>query len=246
MGKLKRHDANEIGVLESSRTEVYEITEKGNFNVKQALEIQGVLVTSTPAEINLLDQAAAANAVASKAVILDASKRIRSNAADGTPGTGVTAVEYGDGFRKTTVLTLAGVAATIGDNASLAGGALIYTFPAGPLVIRSATMSVGLTLTTGTPTTDTPELGLGTTQGTGAAATLGAVAATAENILGPAVANDVAGTAALLTGVADLKIETADAHTVYLNYADAWADVDDTAATLAGTIVLSWDYLPLT
>lgn len=163
----------------------------------------------------------------------------------GTAGTNVTAVELGAGNLHTTRLTLSGVAATIGDTAALAGGALIYTFPAGPVVVRSATMSVGLTLTTGTPTTDTPELGLGTTQGTGVNATLGDVDAAAENILGPAVADDIAGTAELLTGVADLAIETAGDHTVYLNYADTWANVDDTAATLDGTVVIVWEHLPL-
>lgn len=164
----------------------------------------------------------------------------------GTAGTNVTAVEKTtDGINFTTILTLDGVAATIGDTASLAGGALIYTLPTGPIVIKAATMSVGLSLTTGTPTTDTPELGLGTVIGSGANATLGAVAATVENILGPAVADDIAGTAELLTGVADLKIETADAHTVHINWADAFANVDNTAATLDGTVTINWMKVPL-
>lgn len=162
----------------------------------------------------------------------------------GTAGTGVTAVEYSaDGKNFVTKLTLAAVAATIGDNAALAGGALIYTFPAGPIVVNSATINAGLTLTTGTPTTDTPELGLGTTQGSGVNATLGAVAATAENIAGPVVAGDIAGTAAVSTLAPGLVIETASVHTVYFNYADTWADVDDTAATIDGTVYISWTKL---
>ncbi|TFH58824.1 MAG: hypothetical protein E4G91_09285, partial [Candidatus Zixiibacteriota bacterium] len=79
----------------------------------------------------------------------------------GTAGTGVTATEYGDGRRHVTKLVLAGVAFTIGDTAALADGALIYTLPAGPIVVHSSSINVGLTLTTGTPTTDTPEIGLG-------------------------------------------------------------------------------------
>lgn len=164
-----------------------------------------------------------------------------SHSPGGTAGTGVTATDYSaDGKHFVSKLVLSGVAATIGDNVSLAGGALIYTLPAGACIVRSASMSVGLTLTTGTPTTDTPELALGTTQGSGANATLGAVDAAAENILGPAVADDVAGTAEVLTAVTDLALEAADDHTIYFNYADAWADVDDTAATLDGTVWIEW------
>jgi hypothetical protein len=164
--------------------------------------------------------------------------------AAGTVGTGVTAVEHSsDGKNFTTILTLTGVAFTIGDNAALADGALIYTFPAGAVVINSASINVGLSLTTGTPTTDTPEVALGTTIASGANATLGAVAATAEDICGPAVADDVAGTAEVLTTGSSFVIEAAAAHTVHLNYADTWADVDDTAATAAGTVAINWTLL---
>jgi len=201
-------------------------------------------VDASAAELDLLDGALIANTGTSVAAILDTAGRIRAGAGNGTAGTGVTAVEYGDGLRHTSVLTLSGVAATIGDTAALAGGALIYTLPAGPIVVHGATMSVGLNLTTGTPTTDTPELGLGTTQGSGANATLGDVGAGAENILGPAVADDIAGTAELLTGTPGLAIEAAGAHTIYFNYADTWANVTDTAATLAGTVVIDWSLLP--
>lgn len=214
-------------------------------NVSDTFQVGGTSISSTAAELNLLDGSSTANATASKAAVLDASKRLVTSANVGTPGTGVTAVEIGDGLHHISILTLAAVAATIGDNASLAGGALIYTLPAGALVIHSATMSVGLTLTTGTPTTDTPELGLGNVQGAGVVATLGDVGAGAENILGPATANDIAGTAELLTRATALKLEAADAHTVYFNYADGWANVDNTAATLDGTVVLEWTLLPV-
>ena len=86
----------------------------------------------------------------------------------GTVGTGVTAIEMGDGINHTTILTLTGVAFTIGDTADLGDGALIYTLPAGACIINSTHSSVGLTLTTGTPTTDTPEVGLGSVIATGA------------------------------------------------------------------------------
>lgn len=161
----------------------------------------------------------------------------------GTAGTNVTAVEHsGNGKDFVTVLTLAGVAYTIGDNASLADGALIYTFPAGAIVVDAASISVGITLTTGTPTTDTPDIGLGTVIGSGAVAVLGGTA-TFEDILTGRAADDVAGTAEVGTVQTSLVIEAAAAHTVHLNIADAWADVTDTAATASGTVVLRWSLL---
>lgn len=165
----------------------------------------------------------------------------------GTVGTNVTAVERGDEVHHVTILTLASVAITIGDNAALSMGSLIYTFPAGVVHVEAADCSVGLNLTTGTPTTDTPEVGLGTTIGSGANATLGAVDAAAENIAGPSAADDIAGTAEAFDSVTaagtksnTLVIASAGDHTVYLNFADTWADVDDTAATASGTVTLNW------
>ena len=163
----------------------------------------------------------------------------------GTVGTNVTAKEFGDVRNHITKLTLSSVAFTIGDTAALADGALIYTFPAGALIINASSINVGLTLTTGTPTTDTPEIGLGTVIGTGAVATLGTTA-TFEDIMAGAttpVMADAAGTAELFTHVASLKVEAADAHTVHLNIADTWANVDDTAATASGTVYIHWTLL---
>ena len=162
----------------------------------------------------------------------------------GTAGANVTAEHVSaDGYNYTTTLTLDEVAATIGDNASLAGGALIFTFPAGEIHVRAASIDAAMTLTTGTPKTDTPELGLGTTQGSGANATLGDVAATAENICGPVVAADINGTASVSSKLTDLLIATGGAHTVYFNYADGWANVDNTDATISGTVTIHWTKL---
>ena len=161
----------------------------------------------------------------------------------GTVGTGVTAVEAGNDYNHLTTLTLSGVAFTIGDTADLADGALIYTFPAGVISINSVSASLGLTLTTGTPTTDTPEIGLGTVIGTGANATLGAVAAGAEDIAGPAVMDDVAGTAEIFSNSTAQILAAADVHLVHVNIADAWANVDNTAATMAGTVYINWSFL---
>lgn len=222
-------------------------TFSGTLDISGTFQVGGTTVAATATELNLLDGSAVANDTASKLVMLDSAKRIQNDAADGTAGTNVTAVEYGDGMNHTTILTLTAVAITIGDTAALAMGALIYTFPAGALVINSATLSVGLNLTTGTPTTDTPEIGLGSVLASGANATLGASGATSEDICGPAVADDIAGTAELTSLAPALVIEASGgvAHLVHLNFADTWANVDNTAATATGTVVLNWTLLPL-
>jgi len=60
---------------------------------------------------------------------------------------GITLDERGSAYDHTTVITLADAPITIGDNAALAVGSLIYTFPAGAYSIESAYMDVSITLT---------------------------------------------------------------------------------------------------
>jgi len=162
----------------------------------------------------------------------------------GTVGTNVTAIEYGNSYAHTTVLTPSSVAITIGNNASLATGSLIYTLPAGAIIVESAYLSVGLTLTTGTPKTDTPQIGIGTTVGTGANATL---ATTTANIITGAAMADINGTAKVITQIPTANvpfvIAAGAAHTLYLNFACAWSAVTSTAATATGTIVINWRFL---
>lgn len=162
----------------------------------------------------------------------------------GVAGTNVIAVEQGNSYAHTTVLTLSSVAITIGNNASLAVGSLIYTLPAGAIIVESAYLSVGLTLTTGTPKTDTPQIGIGTTIGTGANATLATT--TANIITGTSMAN-ISGTASVLqqipTANVPFVIAAAAAHTLYLNFACAWSAVTSAAATATGTVVVNWRFL---
>lgn len=172
----------------------------------------------------------------------------------GTLGaTTVSAEEYGDSINHTSVLTLASFAVgTSGDNASLGFGALLYTFPAGIIRVTDAAF-VGLGITAAiSVTTDTPEVGLGTVVATGAIATLGAGAATMENILEggtPAIAGDVAGTVFNASRGSNLNaggliIPAASVHTVYLNVADGWADVTAAGAvTASGVVVINWQKL---
>ena len=57
--------------------------------------------------------------------------------------------------------------------------------------------------------------------------------------------DNIAGTAELIdsTTAGGLYRLAADAHTVYLNFADGWANVDNTAATASGTVNLAWTFL---
>ena len=176
------------------------------------------------------------------------SKAIVNTSNAGTAGTGVTAVESGDGVHMRVTMTLSGFAVgTSADNAALAVGAAIYTLPAGVYAINVSHLNVGVTIADAN-TAQTPEIGLGTTVGSGANATLGAVGAGAENIIEGAAVADCDGTAKVITDVPTanipLVIGSTDSHVIYLNLAATWADMDAEAAlTASGTVVL--DYVKL-
>ncbi len=156
-----------------------------------------------------------------------------------------TATETFDGSLYTTVLDVTAfpIMATIGDNASLAGGALLYTLPAGDILIEGGVL-VGTVNAEASVQTDTPEIGVGTVVGSGANATLGAVGATCENVLGPFVAasvNDGAVSGANATTGPFIQA-SASVRTLYLNAADGWADRDagTVPLTFTGQIVIKW------
>ncbi len=160
----------------------------------------------------------------------------------GTVNTGVTASTFGDGKNFTTILTISQAdAVTVADNAALADGYLLYTLPAGPIILKAAYMSMGLTLAE--DTTATADAGIGTTIGSGANATLDAVAAGAENILTGQTMNNATGTAEVKTVVNQpIAIEAADSHLIYFNVADTWADTagSDLNGDIAGTVTIHW------
>ncbi|MCZ6898336.1 MAG: hypothetical protein O7D95_06505 [Betaproteobacteria bacterium] len=162
----------------------------------------------------------------------------------GADGVGVTAVETGDGNQHTTTITLAGVLPAITGGVNQAVGLLIYTFPAGAIVINHAYISVGITQSEGNIDNDQPEVGLGTVIGTGAVAVL---STTLEDIITGQVAANCTGTAtvktAIPTAAVPFVIETAAAHTLHFNAADGWAASGDLAATVAGTIVIDWSFV---
>jgi hypothetical protein len=206
--------------------------------------LDGATVTTT--EVNFLDGAAVANSVASKVALVDASKKLQTSANTGTVGTGVTAVEYGDGHVHTTVLTLAATVPAIAGGADLAVGNLIYTLPAGAVVVDSAYMSAAITQSEGNITADTPDVGIGTVIASGVVAVLGGTA-TFENIITGQTAADCNGTATVKTSIptaaVPFVIESGDAHTIHLNVADGWAASGDSGASLTGTVVLNWRFM---
>lgn len=163
----------------------------------------------------------------------------------GAVNTGVTAVEYGDGYTHVTVLTVSQVdALTTGDAGSLCCGYLLYTLPAGAVIVERAYMSMAITHGDVAAQADTPDVGIGTTLGSAVQATLNLDDAACENIITGQDADDCNGTAEVKT-IADqvLVIESGSDHTVYFNAGAAWSDVTDTTADIAGTVVLVWRFM---
>jgi len=171
-------------------------------------------------------------------------QRLEAAAAVGTPNTGVTAYEVGDGRKRVTKLSFTDLAiGTTVAAANEAYGKLLYTFPAGVVAVKAATMSVALTGSGTACDADTPDGGLGSTIATGAQALLSGVGATAEDILtGQTVANLTATATVKSVVNQPLAIEAAGAHTVHLNVADGWA-AGACAITATGTVVLDWSLL---
>lgn len=158
----------------------------------------------------------------------------------GVAATGVTAVESGKDGYHTVVLTINTTLPAIAGGADLAVGKLLYTLPAGAVIVDSAYMSVAITQTQAHINADTPDVGLGTTIASGANALLSANALF-ENILTGQTAADCTGTATVKTIANQVLVrETADTKTVYLNVADGWAASGDAAALVTGTVKLNY------
>lgn len=152
-------------------------------------------------------------------------------------------VERGDRSHHTTVLTVNSVLPAIAGGASLGVGKLVYTFPAGAIIVRGAYMAMSIQQVDGHITADTPDVGLGTTIASGANALLSSVGAAAENILTGQTAADCDGSATTKTVDAALVIEAGGDHTVYFNVADGWAASGDAGALIRGKIILDWSFL---
>lgn len=167
---------------------------------------------------------------------------VRCTANVGTAGTNCTAVEFGDGTNHITQLTLTAVALTAIAGADLGIGALIYTFPAGVVVVKAVQMN----MTAGTFAGDTgiaADVGVGSVIATNAVTVLGGTAGFEDYVTGQTVA-DVASFVSrkttIPTAAVSKVIESGDAHTVHLNVAAAWAATG--TPTVTGTVIIHWEF----
>lgn len=178
--------------------------------------------------------------------VITSSTKLVTTSNVGTAGTGVTAVHYGDGIRNTAILTIASTLPAIAGGAALGVGKLIYTLPTGAVIVGAAYMSVGITQTQGHINSDTPVVGLGTVVASGAVSVLSGTA-TFQSIITGTTATNCTGTATVKTATptagVPLIIETAGAKTVYLNAAATWAASGDSAALIAGTVVINYTFM---
>lgn len=153
-------------------------------------------------------------------------------------GSGVTSFTEGEGIYRT-LMTVSSTLPAIAGGANLAVGKALLTFPPGVIRVIGCYMSLAITKTQGNITADTPDIGIGTTIGSGAVAVLGGTAAF-ENILTGQTAADCDGAATVAHVATDLLIAAADSHIVYCNVADGWAASGDAAALLTGTVGILW------
>jgi len=163
-----------------------------------------------------------------------------ASTAKGVAGSGSSVVEFGDGKNRTAVIDINTTLGAIAGGANLALGKLIYTLPAGALIIKSAYMSVAITQTQGFINADTPDIGLGTTIASGVQSLLSSTAAF-ENVLTGQTAANCTGTATVaLVSNQILNVLSGGSHAVYLNLADGWAASGDAAALLVGSVTVQY------
>lgn len=191
--------------------------------------------------------AATLDSTAAVAGILTATGGVKSVLNAGTPGTGVTAAEWGDGYNHVTVLTVNTTLPAIAGGASLGLGVLAYTLPSGAQIINASYMSLAITQTQGHINANTPKVGLGSVIAVGAVSVLNGNAAFMDIITEQSAAN-CTGTATVKTALATSSpfafvTEAAGSKAVYMNAAAAWAASGDAAALLTGTVVLNWAFM---
>jgi hypothetical protein len=168
------------------------------------------------------------------------------SAGDGTPATPatgtLTVLETGVDQDRVTTIDIADLVLITTTAAAKADGKLLYTLPAGNILITRASISLGIEGTAALNVADTPDVGLGTVIATGAVATLDGTA-TFENILtGQTWAAACGGVRQQASVAATLTIAAAAAHTIHLNIADTWAGID-AGMKATGRVVIEWKYM---
>lgn len=181
-----------------------------------------------------------------EAIRLDASQNMISGANAGTAGSGTTATEYGDSHHHLTRLAMAGTLPDIVGGAAEAEGLLVYTFPAGVILVDAVHMDVGITQSEGNIDADTPKVGVGSVIATGSVNALAGTAAFMDYVTEQTAANctgTVTDKSTELTAGGSSLIEAGGEHKVHFNVADDWAANGDAAATLSGNIWIAWRFL---
>lgn len=230
----------------STGTIVYPASATLTLDASSVFSLYGTSVTSTGAELNLLDGSVEANTVASVAPILDTAKALQTNANVGAAGSNVTAVEYGDGYNHVTVLTLTAsplTPTTIPADAEGAG-VIIYTFPAGVHLFTGCHMDITAFTGTGFAATNAVDIGIGSFISSGDIATL--TTATMEDCVTGQTIADISSPAkeksTIATAGSPLLFESGDSKVIHLNVAGTWNDTF-TAPIVTGTITLYWTFL---
>lgn len=160
----------------------------------------------------------------------------------GTVPGGVTAVEYGTGHQRLTVLTLTNVPFVPDVPANVeAVGAQIYTIPAGPYLAIAAYLDISFTKGANT---NAVEIGVGSVTATGDVGVLGGTATFEDWFEGTSVADPtlVLDSAKLATGGGPTLFQAASSHGVFLNMAGIFTAAVS-PATVSGTVTLRWDRL---
>lgn len=215
-------------------------------------------------ELGYIDGLTPGTTTASKALVVGSSKNVdtltsakwltSTNVGTVTTGATTVAEEHGDGIWHYTKLTMTAFAVGTGaDNASLGIGAKFYTFPAGTIIVKHATL-VGATTFDANVTTGSPEIGIGTAVASGVVSVLSGTATFEDIIDGNASATggDTTGNLTATTIYKNSDGSTRDAvviktsggksHDLFLNMAVAWPDSASgtLAVTFTGVITLQW------
>ena len=189
-----------------------------------------------------------ASATATERIRIDSAGRMSSITNTGTAGAGVSILELGDGFHHITRIDMGtGVLANIPGADAEGVGLLIYTFPAGVIIVDAVHMDVGITQSQGNINNDTPIVGIGSVIAVGDVSDLNGTSTFEDYVTGVAAANctgTVTDSTTEMTAGGSVIIPASGglAHTVHFNAADTWAGADS-AATLSGQVWIAWRFL---
>jgi len=197
----------------------------------------------------------AGTASASRALVLGASKDIDTlqvtellSAGNNGTSAATSVIEYGDGFHHITVLTATTLALpdTVTSAASKAVGDLIYTFPAGAVLVDSIYANLLINPAGTENDAVVADVGVGTTIATGAVAILSGTAGFEDFITGQDLTVDSSNilvTAKQSTAGGPMFIATGDDHTLHTNVAAAWQTAASATIDYTGVVIINWKFL---